>query len=185
MKELLMIFLTFAKIGATTFGGGYAMLPMFQRELADKRGWITEEEIFDYYAISGCTPGVIAVNVATLTGYKLRGVAGALFATLGVISPSLVIITLIAALLAGFAGNEYVIHALAGVRVAVCALVAVYLWKMIKKGVRDLITLGVFTAALAIAVFLPVSPVYIVAGAGVLGVILSFILPMKKEDEAE
>ncbi|MBR5942708.1 MAG: chromate transporter [Clostridia bacterium] len=185
MKELLTLFLTFAKIGATTFGGGYAMLPMFQRELADKRGWITEEEIFDYYAISACTPGVIAVNVATLTGYKLRGVLGALFATLGVISPSIVIITLVAALLAGFAGNEYVIHALAGVRVAVCALVAVYIAKMIKKGVRDLITLGIFAAALAIAVFLPVSPVYIVAGAAVLGIVLSFILPMKKEEKEE
>ena len=110
---------------------------------------------------------------------------GALFATLGVITPSLLIITLIAALLAGFGGNEYVLHALAGVRVAVCALVAVYLWKMIKKGVRDFITLGIFAAALAIAVFLPVSPVYIVVGAGLLGVILSFILPMKKEDDAE
>lgn len=185
MKELLKLFLTFAKIGATTFGGGYAMLPMFQRELSDRHGWVTEDEIFDYYAISGCTPGVIAVNVATLTGYKLRGTLGAIFATLGVISPSIVIITLIAALLTGFAGNEYVIHALAGVRVSVCALVAVYIWKMIKKGVRDLITLAVFTAALAVAVFLPVSPVYIVAGAGLLGVILSFILPMKKEDEVQ
>lgn len=183
MRELLILFLTFAKIGVTTFGGGYAMLPMFQRELADKRGWITEEEIFDYYAISACTPGVIAVNVATLTGYKLRGVPGAIFATLGVISPSIVIITAIAALLTGFADNEYVIHALAGVRVAVCALVAVYIAKMIKKGVRDLITLGIFAAALVIAVFLPVSPVYIVAGAAVLGIVLSFILPMKKEDE--
>lgn len=185
MKELLKIFLTFAKIGATTFGGGYAMLPMFQRELADKHGWVTEDEIIDYYAISGCTPGVIAVNVATLTGHKLRGVLGAVFATLGVISPSLVIITVIAALLTGFADNQYVIHALAGVRVAVCALVAVYLWKMLKKGVRDLITLAIFAAALAIAVFLPVSPVYVVAGAALLGVILSFILPLKKEDEAE
>lgn len=179
------MFLTFAKIGATTFGGGYAMLPMFQRELADRRGWVTEEEIFDYYAISGCTPGVIAVNVATLTGYKLRGFFGALFCTLGVISPSLVIITLIAALLSGFGSSEVVLHALAGVRVAVCALVTVYIRKMIKKGVKDVITLCIFTAALAIAVFLPVSPVYIVAGAGLLGVILSFILPMKKEDEAE
>ena len=179
------MFLTFVKIGATTFGGGYAMLPMFQRELADKRGWVTEEEIFDYYAISSCTPGVIAVNVATLTGYKLRGIIGALFCTLGVIAPSLVIITLIAALLTGFGGNEIVLHALAGVRVAVCALVSVYIWKMIKKGVKDLVTLGIFAAALAIAVFLPVSPVYIVAGAGLLGIILSFILPMKKEDEAE
>ena len=185
MKELLKIFLTFAKIGATTFGGGYAMLPMFQRELADKRGWITEEELFDYYAISGCTPGVIAVNVATLTGYKLRGVLGAAFATLGVVSPSIVIIILLAALLTGFADNTIVIHALRGVRVTVCALVGVNIWRMIKRGVRDLITLGVFAAALAIAVFLPVSPVYIVAGAGVLGVILSFILPMKKEEKEE
>lgn len=183
MKELLELFLTFAKVGVTTIGGGYAMLPMFQRELADKRGWLTEDELYDYYAISACTPGVIAVNVATLTGYKRRGVLGGIAATLGVIFPSLVIIVLIAALLSGFADNEYVAHALAGIRIAVCAIVPANIWRMIKRGVRDILTLAIFTAALALAVFLPVSPVYIVCGAALLGILLSFIRPIGDNKE--
>lgn len=180
MKELLYLFITFAKIGVCTFGGGYAMLPMFQRELVDKNKWITEEELLDYYAISACTPGVIAVNAATMTGYKRKGILGALFSTLGVIFPSLVIIIFIAALLSGFAENEYVLHALSGIRIAACALVFVNIWNMIKRGVKDILTLAVFAAALAVALFLPVSPVYIVIGAGILGIVLSFVLPQKK-----
>lgn len=179
MKELLYLFFTFSKIGVCTFGGGYAMLPMFQRELVEKNNWITEDELLDYYAISACTPGVIAVNAATMTGYKRRGILGALFATLGVVFPSIVIIILIATLLSGFADNEYVIHALAGIRIAACALVSVSVWKMIKKGVKDILTLGVFITALAVAIFLPVSSVYIVIGAGILGIVLSLILPLK------
>lgn len=183
MNILLKLFLTFAKIGVCTFGGGYAMLPMFQRELAENNNWVSEEEILEYYAISTCTPGVIAVNVATLTGYKLRGVLGAIIATLGVIFPSLVIIIAIASLITGFADNQYVIHALAGIRITVCALVTGYIYKMLKNGVKDILTLVIFTAVLFISLFLPVSPVYIVAGAGLLGVILSFVMPVKKEGE--
>lgn len=181
MNILLKLFLIFAKIGVCTFGGGYAMLPMFQRELAENNGWISEDELLEYYAISTCTPGVIAVNVATLTGYKLKGVIGAIFATLGVIFPSIVIIIMIAALISGFADNIYVIHALAGIRVTVCALVTGYIYKMLKNGVKDLLTLILFALVLALAVFLPISPVYFVAGAGVLGVILSYLKPVRKE----
>lgn len=183
MKELLNLFLIFAKIGLTTIGGGYVMLPIFQRELADKRGWVTEDKLFDYYAVSACTPGVIAVNVATLTGYKRKGVLGSIFATLGVIFPSIVIIILVAALLTSFADNVYVVHALAGIRVALCAVLPVNIWKMVKKGVRDVLTLIIFTATLALTVFLPISPVYVVCGAALIGIVISFIKPVKNEEE--
>lgn len=183
MNIFLKLFLIFAKIGVCTFGGGYAMLPMFQRELAENNGWVTDEELMEYYAISTCTPGVIAVNVATLTGYKLKGVLGAIFATLGVIFPSIVIIIVIAALISGFADNIYVIHALAGIRVTVCALVTGYIYKMLKNGVKDILTLIIFVTVLALAVFLPVSPIYFVAGAGILGVILAYVKPIKREDD--
>ena len=96
MKELLDMFLTFARIGGFTFGGGYAMLPMLQKEVVNGRHWATDEELMDYYAIGQCTPGIIAVNTATFVGYKNRGIPGAIAATLGVIAPSLVIIMIIA-----------------------------------------------------------------------------------------
>ena len=95
MRELLDLFFTFARIGGLTFGGGYAMLPMLQKEVVERRGWATNEELMDYYAIGQCTPGIIAVNTATFIGNKTRGVVGGVVATLGVVFPSLVIITII------------------------------------------------------------------------------------------
>ena len=106
MKKLWDMFLTFARIGGLTFGGGYAMLPMLQREVVEKQGWATEEELADYYAIGQCTPGIIAVNTATFVGYRQAGIIGGIFATLGVIFPSVVIITVIAAFLTNFARSE-------------------------------------------------------------------------------
>ena len=102
MKILLQLFIIFARIGGFTFGGGYAMLPMLQKELVENKGWTTNEELIDYYAIGQCTPGVIAVNVATFVGYKTKGVLGGIFATLGMITPSLIIVGLIAAFISGF-----------------------------------------------------------------------------------
>ena len=96
MKELWSMFFAFARIGGLTFGGGYAMLPMLQREVVEKRGWATEEELMDYYAIGQCTPGVIAVNTATFIGQKYRGDLGGIVCTLGVVFPSLIIISLLA-----------------------------------------------------------------------------------------
>ena len=103
MKKLWQLFYTFAIVGVTTFGGGYAMLPALQREVVEKRGWASEEELMDWYAIGQCTPGVIAVNTATFAGQKQAGALGGVFATLGVVFPSLVIITIIAAFIQGFA----------------------------------------------------------------------------------
>ena len=95
MNIYLDLFLTFFRIGALTFGGGYAMLPMFKKELVDKHGWCTEDDILDYYAIAQCTPGVIAVNTASFIGFKKKGVLGAICATVGVVAPSIIIITVI------------------------------------------------------------------------------------------
>ena len=117
-KSLGTLFFTFFKIGLFTFGGGYAMLPLLQREIVEKKKWATEEEMLDYFAVGQCTPGVIAVNTATFVGFKEKKLSGAVFATLGIVSPSLVIITIIAALLSNFAHIAAVQNAFAGIRVA-------------------------------------------------------------------
>ena len=179
MQELIQLFLIFAKCGVCTFGGGYAMLPILQRELVAGRGWVTDEEITDYYAVGQCTPGIIAVNVATFIGMKRRGWIGAVFSTLGIVFPSVVIITLIAALLSGFAENEYVIHALAGVRAAVCGLVAVTVFNLIRKNIRDLFAVVIALVSFAVMMFFDLSPVIVVVCAAVLGIIYSFSIAKK------
>ena len=126
MKELWDMFWTFARIGGLTFGGGYAMLPMLQREVVERQHWATEEELADYYAIGQCTPGVIAVNTATFVGYRQAGIVGGIFATMGVIFPSLVIITVIAAFLTNFADLKVIQYAFEGIRVCTKALEKVY-----------------------------------------------------------
>ncbi len=146
----LDLFFTFAKVGVCTFGGGYAMLPILQREVVDRKGWATEEELADYYAIGQCTPGVIAVNTATFIGHKYRGVPGGIVATLGVVFPSLVIITLIAAFLSNFAHIPAVQHALAGINAAVVALIAVSVLKLGRSTLRSPFAVGVFLAVLAL-----------------------------------
>ena len=116
MSEYVELFLTFAQVGVCTFGGGYAMLPILQREVVEKKGWVTAEELADYFAIGQCTPGVIAVNTATFVGAKRKGSLGGVVATLGMVFPSIVIITLIAAFLRNFAHMPNLGHAFAGVR---------------------------------------------------------------------
>ena len=172
MKELWTMFLAFARIGGLTFGGGYAMLPMLQKEVVEKHGWATEEELMDYYAIGQCTPGVIAVNTATFVGQKTRGTAGAIFATLGVVFPSMVIITVIAAFISNFAHLEVVQNAFAGVRVCVCVLIFNAVTKLWKKSVVDKATLVIFLAVFAGSVFLELSPVLYVLLAGIAGVLI-------------
>ncbi len=172
LKLLRSLFFSFAKVGVLTFGGGYAMLPMLQREVVEARGWATEEELADYYAIGQCTPGVIAVNTATFIGQKQGGVSGAAAATLGVIFPSLVIITVIAAVLRNFAELPVVRNAFAGIRVCVCALILNAVVKLWKKAVVDVPTVLIFLAVLALAVFTKLSPVVFVVAAAVLGVLV-------------
>ena len=168
----LDLFLTFARIGVLTFGGGYAMLPIIQREIVEKKGWVSEAEVMDYYAIGQCTPGVIAVNTATFTGRKILGNAGGIVATVGVVFPSIVIITIIAALIHGFADLRPVQDALAGIRVCVCVLIFNAVVKMWKKAVVDRITLVLYLAILIASVFFDASPVLMVVIAAVCGLLV-------------
>lgn len=185
MPLLLDLFCAFFRIGLFTFGGGYAMLPLLQREIVEKKKWATEEEILDYFAVGQCTPGIIAVNTATFVGFKEKKLSGAIFATLGIVSPSLVIITVIAALLSNFAHIAAVQNAFAGIRVAVCVLILNSIVKLWKKSVVDKLTLGVFIAVFLGSVLLShVSPVVFIVAAAVLGIVVRVWLRTGKEGKA-
>lgn len=173
MKKYIDLFLVFAKIGVMTFGGGYAMLPMLERELIDNRGWTTNEELMDYFAVAQCTPGVIAVNTATFIGYKLYGNLGGIVATLGVVFPSLVIITTIAGVLTNFADIPAVKHAFAGVRVCVCVLIFNAVVKLWKGAIKDKTALVLFVVIFLLSVFLDVSPVVYVTACAAAGIFLT------------
>ena len=166
------MFLVFAKIGVMTFGGGYAMLPILQRELVEKRDWVTEEELMDYFAIGQCTPGIIAVNTATFIGQKRRGNIGGIAATLGVVFPSLVIISILAGFIAGFAHIPWVQNAFAGIQVCVCVLIINGTTKLAKKAVIDKFTAVIFTAVGVLSVLLDLSPVVFVVVIAVLGILI-------------
>lgn len=172
MKELFKLFLTFARIGALTFGGGYAMLPMLQREVVEKNKWATEEELMDYYAIGQCTPGVIAVNTATFIGRSQKGTWGAIFATAGIVFPSFVIISVIATVLRSFSDIAAVKYAFAGIRVCVCVLIFNAVIKLMKKSVPDIIAGIIFTVVLLATVIFDLSPIIIVPVAAVLGIVV-------------
>ena len=172
LKQLFGLFGAFAVVGVTTFGGGYAMLPALQREVVEKRRWATEEEVMDWYAIGQCTPGVIAVNTATFVGQEQARVWGGIFATLGVVFPSLVIIMIIAAFIQNFAHLPAVQNAFAGIRVCVCVLILNAVVKLWKKSVVDWKTFLVFLLVFAGSVFLNISPVLYVLAAAVAGVVI-------------
>ena len=174
MKLLIDLFITFAKIGAVTFGGGYAMLPILQREVVESKGWASDEELADYYAIGQCTPGVIAVNVATFIGRKKAGITGGIIATIGVVFPSVVIITMLAGVIQTYSHLEWVKHAFAGIRV--CVLIFNAVIKLFTKAVIDFPTTIIYAAILLCAVFLNLSPVLFVILAGLAGVILKVIV---------
>lgn len=166
------LFITFAKVGVMTFGGGYAMIPILEREVVDNRHWTTSEELMDYYAVGQCTPGVIAVNIATFIGYKQAGDWGGIVATAGVILPSIAIILVIASALTAFADNPYVKNAFAGIRVCVCVLVFNAVVRLWKKAVQDKIQLGMFAAVFLLSVFLDLSPVLFVLCSAILGILV-------------
>ncbi|MBQ4526639.1 MAG: chromate transporter [Clostridia bacterium] len=171
MKVLFQLFLTFARIGGFTFGGGYAMLPMIQSEIVERKKWATEEEIMNYYAVSQCTPGVIAVNTATFVGYKLRGGVGAVAATVGVVTPSVIIILIIAAFIRNFLEYDAVRYALNGINVAVAVLVLNAVINLWKKGVKNIFGYIMFAIALAFSIFTDWSPIFVVIGAILFGIV--------------
>ena len=172
LRQLFGLFGAFAVVGVTTFGGGYAMLPALQREVVEKRRWATEEEVMDWYAIGQCTPGVIAVNTATFVGQKQAGIPGGIFATLGVVFPSLVIIMIIAAFIQNFAHLPAVQNAFAGIRVCVCVLILNAVVKLWKKSIVDWKTFLIFLLVFAGSVFLNVSPVLYVLAAALAGIVV-------------
>ena len=172
MKLLWTLFITFARIGGFTFGGGYAMLPMLQKELVEKHKWTTEEDLMDFYAIAQCTPGVIAVNTATLVGYRIKGVLGSIAATLGVVFPSFVIIAIIAAVLNNFAEFSVVKNAFIGIRACVCALILDSVLKLGKKAIKDLPTVIIAVVVFLIMCFFNLSPIILVVLAGLVGLLL-------------
>ncbi len=172
MKEIWELFWTFAKMGVMTFGGGMAMLPILDRKVVEKKHWATAEELEDYYAIGQCTPGIIAVNTATFIGQKYSGMAGGIMATLGVVFPSLVIISILAGLITNFSHLGWVQNAFAGIQVCVCVLILNAVLKLLKKSVVDKRTAVIFLVVLAGSVFLKLSPVWFVVLSALAGIIL-------------
>ena len=181
LKELWELFYTFAKVGVMTFGGGYAMLPILQREVVEKKGWATDEELTDYFAIGQCTPGVIAVNTATFVGQKRRGVAGGIVATLGVVFPSLIIISALAKVITAYAHLSWVQHAFAGIRVCVCVLIFNAVLKLVKSAMKDAWCWGIFGLILVLSFVLAVSPILYVLAAGLAGVVLQAVKGREKK----
>ncbi len=177
-RELLELYWTFVQIGFVTFGGGYAMLPILERELVDKRHWTTMDDLRDYFSIGQCTPGIIALNVSTFIGEKRSGIKGALLATLGFLTGPILIILAIAAFLTNFAQLEVIQHAFAGIRVCVCVLIVQAVLRLWKKSVVDPFTLGLYLAIFALHAFSGLLPFRVPAAvlvicAGVAGVAVS------------
>ncbi|MDD6316252.1 MAG: chromate transporter [Clostridia bacterium] len=172
MKEYLDMFLTFARIGGLTFGGGYAMLPMLQKEVVENKKWATNEEIMDYYAIGQCLPGLIAVNTAAFIGQKMRGTKGGYACAMGVVFPSFVIIAVIAAFISGFADLAVVRNAFAGIRVCVCVLIYNAVLKLWKKAIIDWKALVIFAAVFLASTFTDLSPILFVILAGAAGILI-------------
>lgn len=184
MNIYLDLFATFFRIGLFTFGGGYAMLPMLESEVVNKKHWATYDELMDYFAVGQCTPGVIAVNTATFIGFNQKKVPGALVATAGVVAPSLIIIMLIASVLTNFAEIPAVQHALSGIRIAVCVLIFKAVLKMMKSGIRDIYGICIFAAALVCTYLNWLPTVAIVIIAAVLGILLRALKSGKEKHDA-
>ena len=172
MKEYLDLLLTFAKIGCFTFGGGYAMIPVVERELVRGKGWTNMEEVMDYYTIAQVTPGIIAVNLSTFIGYRRKGPLGGIVSTLGFLLPGVSLMVIVSVFVARFAEYPAVRHVFAGLRVAVGALVLDTVIKLLSGFFRDRRALAIFIAALALSALCSASPVLIVAGAGAAGFFL-------------
>lgn len=181
LKKLFKLFAAFAKIGVMTFGGGLTMLPMLTREIVDKRKWSTEEELLDYYAVGQCTPGIIAVNTATFIGYNHAGILGGIFATVGMVTPSILIILAVAAVLQRFMEYQIVASALMGIRAVVCALLMHTVITLGRKSLVDIITAMIFIIGIVCTFIFDLPPVLIVFIGGIIGTIVSKIREVKSK----
>lgn len=169
---MLELYLTFMKIGAVMFGGGYSMLPLLMRELVDNKKWCTEEEVLDYFSLAQCTPGVIAINSATFVGYKRGKVLGGIVASLGVVTVPILIITVIAAVLQNLMDYPLVQHIFAGVRVAVAALMTVTIIRLIKKAAKDWISWAIVIAAFLLLTVVGLDSVWLVLITAAFGILV-------------
>lgn len=181
LKTLFSVYWTFFKIGSMSFGGGLAMMPMLERELCEKRHWITEQDLIDYYAIGQSTPGIVAVNVSTFAGYKKAGVFGGIFGTLGMITPSLIIITLLATLINSFSDQPIVKKALDGVNVAVAALMTKIILNFTKKTIKNIFCFFLMAISFSLVYFFNVPSFYIILGSILIGVVMHFCIWRSKK----
>ena len=170
MRVLWDVFFSFAKVGAFTFGGGYAMLPVMQKEAAELRGWLSNEEVADYFGMAQCLPGMIAVNTAAFIGHQVKGKAGSVFACLGLVMPSFIFITLIAAALHNFLQYPVVQRALFGIQAVVCALIAQAVITLWKAAVKDVLGLVIYIVILALALFVNIPIIALIVGAVGVGI---------------
>lgn len=169
------LFIVFFRVGLFTIGGGYAMLPMLRKEVVEKYGWASDEEMLDYFAIGQSTPGIIAINTSTFIGFKKAGIVGAVFSTLGMVLPSWVIIISIAKVFDAFHDNVHVANAFMGIRVVVIVLILTAVVKMGKKSVTNWIQALIMIAAFAIIAFTSLSPIIVVLVSGVLGILIQAV----------
>lgn len=176
LKDVLTLFAVFFKIGAFTFGGGYAMIPLIQKEVSEKRKWITEEEILDVFAISESTPGPIAINSATFIGYKIAGFWGSFFSTIGVVLPSFVLISLISLILDKFQNIKVVQYAFFGIRAGVLALIIKAFWSMTRVCPKNILAYIIATLAFVLAAVIKINILYIILACAVIGLISSLII---------
>jgi chromate transporter len=167
------LFAVFFRVGLFTIGGGYAMLPMLRKEVVEKYGWATDEEMLDYFAIGQSTPGIIAINTSTFIGFKKAGVLGAIMSTLGMVTPSWIIIISIAKFFDAFADNQYVASAFMGIRVVVVVLILNAVIKMGKKSITNWIQALIAVTGFSVIVFTPLSPIYVVIVSGLLGILIT------------
>lgn len=181
-ERLIDLYWSFFKIGGLTFGGGLTMLPMLEYELVQKRKWVEEDELLDCYAIGQCTPGIIAVNTATFVGYKKRGVIGGIFSTLGMVSPSILIITIVALFLEQFMDNVIFQHALMGVRGVVCALMLNTVLNLGKKSLKDAASWIICCIIFILAMFTPIPTIILVVCSAIAGIIIDAVKGGKKND---
>ena len=176
MKKLWQIFASFFRIGAFTFGGGYAMIPLIQHEAVEKRKWVTDEDILDIVAIAESTPGPIAINSATFVGYRAAGVVGSVCATLGVVIPSFVVILALSFVLAQFQDVQAVKYAFNGIRVGVLALLIKALWSMYKKSPKGWVAYVIMGASLLLTAVFSVNVIFVIIGCAVFGIVTSRIM---------
>jgi len=184
MKKYLDIFLAFCRVGGLTFGGGLAMLPILEREANETHGWLTKEEIADYYALAQCAPGIIAINTSVLCGNHIAGTLGGIVAAFGVVVPSIIVILVIASVLNNFMSVPAVAAALLGIRAGVCALILKTIRNLVKKSIVDKITLATFGVAILVLTFADISPVFPVIAGAIVGITAkTSAKPQKKEGE--